>query len=471
MAATPHSTQTWDVLEDAERGRQRPPRLLRFFRADDPLDSAATFPLSAYAAWTIGRFPETRTLAPRGPLIGSCNDALMSTRHATLTATSDHWELDDAASKNGTFVNDKRLTSPHVLVDGDIVQCGCSFFIYRASMIDRRSTGGASSERSIRVAPESLHLSPLDYQIEPVLPFASSDMSLHLHGETGSGKDVVARAIHDVSRRKGAFVARNCAAIPDSLFESELFGYARGAFSGATTSRRGWIVEADGGTLFLDEIGELSLPMQAKLLRVLELKEVLPLGASMPIPVDFRLVSATLCDLEAMVADGRFRRDLYGRLGRTFRIPPLRDHKEHLGRLIRSLLVASSKPPGSLPPVRFKLEAARALVRHTWPLNVRELKHCIESAVAAASTVTRDEDACYVIELHHLPQSVGMAPIEAPALADDEINGRGRPTDDEVVEALRKARGNRAEAAKVLRVSERTIFRWIARLRKNDIAL
>jgi transcriptional regulator with PAS, ATPase and Fis domain len=324
-------------------------------------------------------------------------------------------------------------------------------------------------------------LAPLDYQIEPLLPFAATDLSIHLRGETGVGKDVVARALHDLSGRRGSFVALNCAAIPDNLFESELFGYVRGAFSGAVASHRGQIAAAEGGTLFLDEIGELSLPMQAKLLRVLEQKEVWPVGASAPVRVNFRLVSATLCDLEEMIALGRFRRDLYGRLGRTFVVPPLREHREHLGRFVRSILVSVSKPAGQVAPVRFKIEAARAIVGSAWPLNIRELKHCIESAYAAAMAAGMDEGCC-VIKHEHLPRSalVGTtAAIRQPRaelherkIVPTEPKGaptdpRGAPTDDDVVAALQAAKGNRSEAARILGVTERTVFRRIGRLRKD----
>jgi transcriptional regulator with PAS, ATPase and Fis domain len=372
-------------------------------------------------------------------------------------------------------VNGQRLQASWILQHGDIVECGSSFFIYRESEARGRARLEIGRQPGQDVV---LSMPPLHYQVAAILPFASSDLSIHLHGETGAGKDVVARAIHDLSGRRGRFVARNCAAIPDNLFESELFGYKRGAFSGATSNKRGQVLEAHNGTLFLDEIGELSLPMQAKLLRVLELKEVLPIGATDPVPVDFRLVSATLCDLRAMVAEGKFRKDLYGRLGQTFLIPPLRDHKEYIGALLPVLLADTLLPEAHpIAGVRFTIAAARAIVRHTWPFNIRELKQCIQSALTAA-WAARTTLGPLSIDLGHLPDSIVEAagPDSSAGKAHDHRHARrltpkrlkSSPSDAELVAALDYASGNRAEAARALGVSERTVFRRIRKLRPDE---
>jgi transcriptional regulator with AAA-type ATPase domain len=462
------TTKTWDTSDFNLTGgdRRRAPQLIRFFRADDPLDETVEFELGANAIWTLGRVDGWPLSAPQGARIWACNDALMSNQHATLTKVSGGWEIADRGSKNGTFVNGIRLGGRAAVADGDIIQAGSSFFIFR----DTRKAGRDAMLTGC--TPASLPCVPSDYQILPVLPFAPSQLGIHLHGESGVGKDVVARAIHHLSNRKGAFVAMNCAAIPDSLFESELFGYVKGAFSGAVSSQRGQVLAADGGTLFLDEIGELPLPMQAKLLRVLEEKEIVPLGASAPVRVDFRLISATLCDLDAMVAEGRFRRDLYARLGRVFRVPPLREHKEDLGRLIRAILVSWVTQTPQARSVRFKVDAAQAIVRHSWPLNIRELKQCVESALTAAMTTATCENGC-VIRVEHLPGSVvaggepkvrASSPQRSPA-----TERRTPPTDDEVAAALRATGGSRAEAAKILGLTERTVFRRIVRLRNAGV--
>jgi transcriptional regulator with AAA-type ATPase domain len=465
------ATQTWDSAEGAEVGSRSPPRLIRFFRADDPLDGVEEFVLSDYPTWTVGRINGWRAVGSPAPLIWSCNDALMSNQHAAVMAVDEGWQIADTSSKNGTFVNGHRIAQSVRLVDGDIVQCGFSFFIYRENEVAERG--------ALPPGVENLEFSPLDYQVDPVVPFAKSDLALHLYGETGTGKEVIARTIHALSGRRGAFVARNCATIPDNLFESELFGYTKGAFSGATASQQGQIPAADGGTLFLDEIGELSLSTQAKLLRVLEDKEVLPLGASTPVPVNFRLVSATLCNLAEMVQEGRFRRDLYARLGRTFHVSPLREHREHLGRLIRTFLVASSD--SAIPvPARFKVEAARAIVRYSWPQNVRELKSCIESALTAAMA-RGVADGSYVIDLDHLPRPVVMGtsePLTSSARAERLDNRGGVPSvaeapdnkgakSDEAVLAALESGGTAREAARILGVTERTIRRRTQQIRRR----
>jgi transcriptional regulator with PAS, ATPase and Fis domain len=384
----------------------------------------------------------------------------MSSRHAVIRATGSRAEIVDDGSKNGTFVNGQRLTAPYELCDGDVIECGHSFFVYR--------DGSDSSADVFQPRRESgpLQIPPLYYQVAPLFPYIESDVSIHLQGETGTGKEVVARAIHDLSGRPGPFVARNCAAIPDSLFESELFGYVKGAFSGASGSQRGQILAADHGTLFLDEIGELSLVMQAKLLRVLELKEVLPLGASHPIAVDFRLISATLKDIKAQVAEGRFRADLYGRLGHVARVPSLREHREEMGRLVATFLVARlSESPKPAPKLYFTLAAARALVAYSWPYNVRELRHCIHSAFMAA--VAESQDGFCAIKQRHLPIALDTMSVESlrPSPAFLELP---ELSDERVLDALRAADGNRTEAARLLGVSDRTVFRRLRKLRQRS---
>jgi transcriptional regulator with AAA-type ATPase domain len=467
MNSGPFATDTWESVgrEPIMEGR-RLPRLIRFLRADSPFEGRSEFCLASQPTWTIGRVDAARELPVQDRGISTRDDMLMSVRHATLTRSAESWELRDASSKNGTFLNGERLEQARVLRDGDIIECGCSFFIYRDSVGDPGLVAHGGKLQAIDPAP-------LDYQVAPLLPFAVSDLGIHLHGETGTGKEVVARAIHEISGRTGAFVARNCATIPDTLFESELFGYAKGAFSGALSNRQGQIAVAAGGTLFLDEVAELSLAAQAKLLRVLELKEVQPIGSSVPVPVDFRLISATLCDLSARVADRRFRRDLYGRLGRSFEIPPLRMHKEDLGALIQALLAARLAGAAPKPRVRFKMAAARALVRYDWPFNVRELKQCIEAALMLALAEATDRSCC--IEPRHLPATIHGGNSQSPEqelvseLASGVADQRGNVSDVAVLAALRAAGGNRAVAARSLGITERTVFRRLQRLRRSGL--
>ncbi|MDE2120956.1 MAG: sigma-54-dependent Fis family transcriptional regulator, partial [Betaproteobacteria bacterium] len=216
----------------------------------------------------------------------------------------------------------------------------------------------------------------LDRLIERAARLVNSPVSILLTGETGSGKERLARALHDSSeRRRRPFVAVNCAAIPESLIESELFGHLPGSFSGASSKgRRGLVQEADGGTLFLDEIGDMPLPLQGRLLRVLAEREVLPVGATRPVAVNLRVMAATHCDLVAAVKRGEFRDDLYYRLnGAHFHVPPLRERQD-LELLVERLCCAGPRP------VRLSAPARERLLAHDWPGNVRELCNVLEYA-------------------------------------------------------------------------------------------
>jgi two-component system response regulator AtoC len=233
---------------------------------------------------------------------------------------------------------------------------------------------------------------------------ARSAIPILIHGETGSGKELAAAAIHAFSARAaGPFVSVNCAAIPESLAESELFGHARGAFSGAATARVGHLETASGGTLFLDEIGELSPAIQAKLLRALESGELTRVGETAPRIADLRIVAATHRDLQRDVDDGRFRRDLFFRLGAArLELPPLRDRPRDLALLARTLLDDACRQLGR-PPLALSAAAAVALLRHDWPGNIRELRHAIDYAAAAAPDGARE------IEIWHLPATLAAA--------------------------------------------------------------
>jgi len=237
---------------------------------------------------------------------------------------------------------------------------------------------------------------------------ARSTIPILIQGETGSGKELAAAAIHAFSARAGQpFVSVNCAAIPETLAESELFGHTRGAFSGALAAKPGHLELASGGTLFLDEIGELSPAIQAKLLRVLESGELVRLGEVQPRTVDLRLVAATNRDLEREVLAGRFRADLFFRLGAArFELLPLRDRPRDLS-LLAATVLGDTCTRLKRAPLELSIGAALALFRHDWPGNVRELRHVVEYAAAAAP------DTATEIEIWHLPQALAVAAREA----------------------------------------------------------
>jgi two-component system response regulator GlrR len=217
---------------------------------------------------------------------------------------------------------------------------------------------------------------------------ADSDASVLIYGDSGTGKELLARAIHRASRRRdGPFVAVNCGAIPGELLESELFGHARGAFTGAVQAHKGLFQAADGGTLLLDEIGDMPLPLQIKLLRVLQEGEVRPVGSTQAIPVDVRIISATHRDLDEQKGTGQFREDLYYRLNVvSLRLPPLSERREDIPLLaahfLRKLAERYHKPPPTLAP-----DAMALLVAAPWPGNVRQLLNLLEQALALATTL------------------------------------------------------------------------------------
>jgi DNA-binding NtrC family response regulator len=268
-----------------------------------------------------------------------------------------------------------------------------------------------------------------------------------VRGETGTGKELVARAIHVLSQRKGPFVAVNCGALPETLVEAELFGAKRGAFSGATADRIGLVRGADGGTLFLDEIAELRPSSQAALLRVLQEREVMALGDTRAVKVDVRFVAATHRDLEDMVGRGTFRDDLYARLlGFELELPGLRERREDLGLLVRALL--GRRPGGN--EASFTPAAVRLMHAYRWPHNIREFERALASAVALADGRPID-----VADLPAVMQRVPTTP-ELPMNDDDSLRAR-------LVELLEAHRGNIAAVARVLDKDRMQIHRWVRR--------
>jgi transcriptional regulator of acetoin/glycerol metabolism len=288
----------------------------------------------------------------------------------------------------------------------------------------------------------------LDRQIQRAARLVDTPVSVLITGETGSGKEHFARALHEASQRRGKpFVAVNCAAIPDTLIESELFGHLPGSFSGAAPKgKRGLIQEADGGTLFLDEIGDMPLPLQARLLRVLAEREVLPVGATRAQKVDVRVISATHADLPACVREGRFRDDLYYRLaGAHLALPPLRQRHD-LPWLVHKLLRDRPRPP------KLGAEADAWLRAYAWPGNLRELKNVIDYACAMAG-----EDG--VIGLAELPDALVGADAAAALPA-----GTASSTEAQLLlQYLRAAGWNVSAVAHQLGVARMTVYRRMKR--------
>jgi two-component system response regulator AtoC len=296
---------------------------------------------------------------------------------------------------------------------------------------------------------------PMKEVFRTIAKVADFKTTVLVNGESGVGKELVARAIHDRSPRKHKpFVAINCGAIPENLLESELFGHKKGAFTDASSDRRGLFEEASGGTLFLDEIGELPLLLQVKLLRVLQEETIRRLGDSKDIKVDVRVIAATHRDLAADAKAGRFREDLFYRIHvLSLPIPPLRDRREDIPVLVDHFLARNNERLGT--KLRgLSSEAQRLLLEYGWPGNVRELENTIERAMVLA------EGDC--IELHDLPERLRQAldPVQVQ-LASGELSIKKTVAAVEQIlirRALVKTKGNRTRAAELLEISHRALL-------------
>lgn len=372
-------------------------------------------------------------------------DRFISESHARLCREGQRWRAVDSGSTNGTFVNGEPITDRE-LVDGDVLEMGATHFLFRAS---------AAVEPFSPPHPSLATFSPaLAAELVSVPAIARSVLPAIIAGPTGTGKEVLARALHELSGRQGPFLAVNCAAIAPTLLESELFGYRKGAFTGAIEGRPGLMRAAEGGTLLLDEIADLSMAAQAALLRALQEGEVLPVGATEPVRIDVRVLAATHVDLEDAVAVQRFRPDLHARLaGFTFRLPPLHRRREDLGLLIRAILRRHRGAQAT-----FTAHAGRALLRHGWPGNIRELERCVAAALVLAGDGP--------IELAHLPESIrppGAPAAAIPGLRPRQLSAEDLRRREQIATLLRASHGNVAAVARSLGKARMQVHRWVKR--------
>ncbi|MEZ4256422.1 MAG: sigma-54 dependent transcriptional regulator [Polyangiales bacterium] len=316
-----------------------------------------------------------------------------------------------------------------------------------------------------RTSSEIIGSSPSMRRVNDLIArVAPSDATVLIAGETGTGKELVARAIHSASERsEGPFVAINCAAVPASLLESELFGHAKGAFTDAKATRTGLFVRASGGTLFLDEIGEMPLDMQAKLLRALQEHVVRPVGSDQEISFDARIVAATHRDLEAEVAAGRFRQDLFFRIHVVrIDVPPLRERGNDVLKLATHFLGALSSG-ANREAVSLTTPVAQRLLAYDWPGNVRELENCLEHAIALAQFSE--------ITVEDLPERVRVfRPESHPFLgeSEEEIISLAELERRYIARVLRLVDGNKSRAAQLLGLDRRTLYRRLDREREEN---
>ena len=380
-------------------------------------------------------------------------DGWLSTRHVRLTRVLRRWVLEDTGSKNGSFVDGVRRSQAE-LDDDALVELGHACFLYRDAVpctpddppVVEAGALAAPAQGLVTLSP------PLAQAFAQLAVVARSQVPVLLEGQTGTGKEVVARAIHDLSQRTGAFVAINCGALPRDLVEAELFGHRKGAFSGAMEERPGLVRAADGGTLLLDEIGDLPAASQAAFLRVLQEHEVRPVGGTRPVRVDLRVVAATHRSLARMVEAGDFRADLLARLtGHRLELPRLGDRREDLGLLLAALIRRAD--PALAARLQIQPAAARALLCYDWPANVRELEQCVTKALLLAQQSGR-------LELEHLPEPVRRAASVPPAARlDDEDKSRR----DELVALMRRHGGNVTAVARAMGKARMQIQRWMKR--------
>jgi two-component system response regulator GlrR len=299
--------------------------------------------------------------------------------------------------------------------------------------------------------PDIVTASPLmNALLDEVVLVATSEAGVLIQGESGTGKEMLARAVHQASpRKRGPFVAINCAAIPEALLESELFGHAKGAFTGADSARKGLFQTAQGGTVFLDEIGDMPLALQAKLLRVLQEREVRPVGASQSLPVDVRIVSATHRDLEAAIAEQQFREDLFYRLNVVnLRIPPLRERREDIVPLAQHFVDTLAKKHGRRI-TGFAPDALDLLMRAEWPGNIRQLMNVVEQCCALCTTV-RIPPALVTRALRNKPTEILSYAEAKDRFERDYLVNLMKLTGGQVTEASRLAQRNRTEFYRLL---------------------
>ena len=434
------------------------PHLVVLTSADQPRMPSSRHLLAGVDEVRFGRGPRSAVRALRAGrtvLELRVPDPRMSADHGQLVRGAAGWVLEDPLSKNGSLVNGTR-TRHAIVGDGALIELGHCFLMFCNRPIEDRAADDAiDGELAVASPALATFVGPLADGFSALTRIATTPISVVLLGETGTGKEVTARTLHTLSGRSGAFVAVNCGALPRELIEAELFGHRRGAFTGAVAERLGLVRAAEGGTLFLDEIGELPLASQATFLRVLQEREVVPVGDERPIKVDVRLCAATHRNLTALAERGELRRDLLARIsGFTLELPPLSARRADLGLLLRSLL--AELPNGDA--IQFAPAALRALLGHSWPLNIRALSKILRTAIALATHG--------IVELEHLTELPRRAPTRG--LAPGGAAVAARRSDDaalreRLIAALTLHRGNIVAASHAIGARRTQVYRWARR--------
>jgi DNA-binding NtrC family response regulator len=405
------------------------------------------------------------------------DEPTLSRIHA-IVRWKDSITIEDPGSTNGIHVDERRLPHKerHVLRVGQVVELGRARLVlieHRASLPDvlaAPSAPLAPSSRQRLVASQVarvLHDPVMQRLDELARCVAVGSISVLLIGETGSGKEILAETIHAYSARADKpFLRLNCASLSETLLESELFGYERGAFTGATQGKPGLLEVADGGTVLLDEIGDMPQALQAKLLRVLEDRKVTRVGGIKAKPIDVRFLSATNRDLEADIRRGTFRADLYYRInGVHLRIPPLRERRTEIEALARFFATNVSRQAGTSAP-SISQPALDRLQQHGWPGNVRELRNVIERAALLCGGDEISVEHLQLEDAGSLPWSAGVVPAPASTPSVDTLPVGEDLERCRIVDTLARCGGNQTQAAKVLGIARNTL---LARLTKYGL--
>jgi DNA-binding NtrC family response regulator len=428
------------------------PHLFLALESARPTAGGARAALAGVSAVEIGRgatraIERTRTGA-RSSLRLTIPDSWMSSAHARIVRTPSGWMLEDAGSKNGVLVDGRRVDRAY-LGDGALIELGRSFLILRTGLPTPSESPTEKESAANDLRGFSSLVPALAAIYDEATRMAATTQSIAVLGPTGSGKELCARAIHRRSGRSGDLVAVNCGALVDSVLESELFGHAAGAFSGAERDRPGLLAASSGGTLFLDEVGELTSKAQAALLRALQEREVRPVGTAATTPVDLRVISATHRPLAELCAADRFRDDLMARLAAfALELPPLAARREDLGHILRSLVDDG---------VELESAAARALFAYDWPRNVRELDACLVQALTLGDGA--------VVELAHCPPAVAGATLAVPTADVPPLDPADLMRRDQLRELLVRHRGNVSAVAREIGALRQTVQKWLQRYR------
>jgi two-component system response regulator AtoC len=426
-------------------------------------------PLAGGRTYVIGRAPECDV---------AIDDPSVSRQHARLT-TGAGFFVEDLSSTNGTRVQGTKV------VGGERVrlELGAAFELGSATLLLHRGTPlDGSAKRRVVTWGEAVVHDPVMKRLYGILDVvAPTLLSVLILGETGVGKEVFAEALHrHSSRAKAPFLKLNCAALPDSILEAELFGYEKGAFTGAHQTKVGLFEAADGGTLFLDEVGEMTPSTQTKVLRAIESGELMRLGSASTRKVDVRFISAANRDLRKLVASGTFRADLFFRLnGIALTLPPLRKRVDDILPLAKHFMDRAAQKLGKAAP-KLSAEVARVISSHSWPGNIRELRNVVDRAVvlcesdelSAADLLLHEEPSYPEAMGEQAPQpersgdstTVGLAPLVPNSGERPELRGKMEDFEREtIVEALARTRGNQTQAAKLLGIARRTLIKKIVR--------